>query len=342
MRAENTGTVNCPSCGASLVAGLRFCRRCGYRLGEGVEEYVPTQRFDASSMPTAAPRPPATDPFTPRQTWGNAPVQPMRPFGATTTLDASQAEGATGKWAKMCRPARGGWWMWLTIIVVLMVAGGMLPLTIRMRRDGPPSAAAPAPMNSLLAEVDALDTPDGGGAKIRGLAGPNTSLDAAGLFGGDIITNFDLKPVRDADALRKLIAETPPGKAVEVIYIHDGETKKTTLTTRGREAFKGMQPIDARPGGRGIIGVNVGDSVRLPNSNVFGVELGNVTRNGPADLAGLKESDVVFEFGGKPIRTTGDLRLRIYEAVPGSTVTVTIMRDGQRLDIPVKIGRQKD
>ena len=68
MRAEQM--VNCPSCGATLVAGLRFCRMCGYRLGEGVEEYVPTQRFDAASMPTAAQAPPATDPFTPRQTWG--------------------------------------------------------------------------------------------------------------------------------------------------------------------------------------------------------------------------------------------------------------------------------
>ena len=152
----------------------------------------------------------------------------------------------------------------------------------------------------------------------------------------------DGKPVRDAEALRRLIAATPPGKAVEVVYIHDGETRKTTLTTTGRQDFRGMQPVDARPGGRGIIGVDPGDRVRLPNSNIYGVELDDVDRNGPADLAGLKEGDVIFEFGGKPTRTAGDLRLRIYESVPGSTVTVSVMRDGQRLDIPVKIGRQRD
>ena len=67
MRAENAETVNCPSCGAALIGGLRFCRRCGYRLGEGVDEYVPTQRLDPSTA-TAAPPRPSTDPFNARHT----------------------------------------------------------------------------------------------------------------------------------------------------------------------------------------------------------------------------------------------------------------------------------
>ena len=337
MRAENRETVNCPSCGATLVAGLRFCRMCGYRLGEGVDEYVPTQRFDASSMPTAAP-PPATDPFAARQTWGAAPMQPVQPFGAAPALNRPQD---ASPWMKTGAPRRGGWWLWLTIALVLLVAGVVVPLSVRTRNRGRAAEPGP-PATSLLAEADAYDTADGGGAMIRGLAGPRTSLEAAGLVGGDIITSFDGKPVRDAEALRRLIAATPPGKAVEVVYIHDGETRKTTLTTTGRQDFRGMQPVDARPGGRGIIGVDPGDRVRLPNSNIYGVELDDVDRNGPADLAGLKEGDVIFEFGGKPTRTAGDLRLRIYESVPGSTVTVSVMRDGQRLDIPVKIGRQRD
>jgi membrane-associated protease RseP (regulator of RpoE activity) len=349
MRAENTETVNCPSCGATLVAGLRFCRMCGYRLGEGVEEFVATQRFDAASMPpgvSAPPQPPATDPFAPRQTWGIAPVrpaQPIQPFGATSALGAPQQAGAPTGWAKMCRPAaRGGWWVWLMIALVLLFAGGMVPLSIRSRQRARLAAEAALPATSLTAEVDGFDTPDGGGAMIRGLSGPDTSFEAAGLLGGDTITFFDGKPVRDADALRKFIAATPPGKTVDVVFIRDGETKTAKLTTRGRGEYRGMQPIDSRAGGRGIIGVNVGDRVRLPNSNVFGVELDHVERNGPADLVGLKPEDAVFEFGGKPVRTTGDLRLRIYEAVPGSTIPVSVMRGGQRIDLQIKIGRQRD
>jgi S1-C subfamily serine protease len=227
----------------------------------------------------------------------------------------------------------------LTIIIVLMVAGGMLPLALRARRGG---GDPPPPATSLLKEADAYDTADGGGARIRGLAAPGTSLEAAGLIGGDVITFFDGKPVRDGDALRKMLAGAIVGKPVEVVYVRDGETKKTTLVPVGREAFRGLRDIEARPGGRGILGVDIGDRVRLPNSNIFGVELSDVNRNGPADLAGLKDGDVVFQFGGKPIRTPGDLRLRIYEAVPGSTVPISVIRDGQPLDFQVKVGRQKD
>jgi membrane-associated protease RseP (regulator of RpoE activity) len=341
MRAENTETVNCPSCGATLVAGLRFCRRCGYRLGEGVEEYVQTQLFDPASAPVTAPPPPATDPFAPRTTWGGAQqMRPLQPLG-TTTLTPLHDAAAPSVWGRACSSKRGGWWLWVLIVLVLMFGAGLLPFTMKLRGRGSRQDVG-APATSLVAEADAYDTADGGGAFIRGLAGPDTSLERAGLVGGDIIMSFDGKPVRDADALRKLIAATPPGKAVEVVYVHDAETKKTMLTTTARQDFRGMQPVESRPGGRGVLGIDPGDRVRLPNSNVYGVELDGVDRNGPADLSGLKKGDVVTEFDGKPIRTAGDLRLRIYEALPGGTVKVVLMRDGQMLEIPVKMGRQKD
>ena len=334
MRMENVDTVNCPSCDATLVAGLRFCRMCGYRLGEGVEEYVATQRLDPSApRPFAAPSQ-ATDPFAARQTWGAAPLQapgtvPLKKGGDTSPWS----------WAGACSPRRGGWLTWMILIIVLLTAAGVVTKSVRERgRNGP---NPPPPVTSLLKEADAYDDADGGGAMLRGLAGPDTSLERAGLVGGDIITSFDGKPVRDGDALRKLIADTPVGKSVPVVYIHDGETKTTTLVTVSIQDFRGLSPIEARPGGRGVLGVDPGDRVRVPNSNIYGVELGGVSRNGPADLAGLKKGDVVTDFGGKPVRTPGDLRLRIYEAVPGSIVDVVVIRDGQRLEIPVKMGRQR-
>jgi S1-C subfamily serine protease len=337
MREENVDTGTCPSCGARLIEGLRFCRMCGYRLGEGVEEYVPTQLLDQANAPKQA-----TDPFAARQTWGG--VAPVQPLG-TTSLNPS-ATSSLRSWASACSPRRAGWWTWMILAFVLfVVAGGVVSSVVKNRIAGRIRQEQTLPANSVTAEVDDFDTADGGGAFIVGLAGPDTSLERAGIIGGDIITSFDGKSVRDEDALRRILASTPPGKTVEVIYIHDGETKKTMLTTAARSDFRGMEPIDSRPGGRAVLGIrNASDleRIRIPNTNLYGVELGDITRNGPADLAGLQKGDIITEFDGKQIRTPGDLRLRIYEAVPGSMVKVILIRGGQQMEIQVKMGRNRD
>ena len=337
MRAENTGTVNCPSCGATLVAGLRFCRMCGYRLGEGVEEYVATQRFDAASMPTATSPAPATDPFHARQTWGAAPIQP---FGATSALGSQQEQGSTSMLARVCRPVRG-WWLWVTIIIVVMIVAGMLPLAMMSRGGG--GGGAPAVTRSFLG-VDGFETAPGGGALVTGIAGPETPIVRAGLIGGDIIKSFDGKPVRDAGEMRRILGETPVGKTVDVVYVRDGVTATTTLTTVAEKDTPGLRMFDRRPGGAGNIEINRRDleRVQVPGTNIFGAELGDIERNGPADIAGLRSGDIVIKFGDFPIRTPGDLRYRIAEALPGNTVPVTVVRGTEQIEIPVKIGRSRD
>ncbi|HEX8335335.1 MAG TPA: PDZ domain-containing protein [Pyrinomonadaceae bacterium] len=336
MRAENM--VNCPSCGATLVAGLRFCRMCGYRLGEGVEEYVATQRFDASSMPTTAPTPSAgTDPFQPRQTWGAAPMQPARPFGAPAGPNGQQGQGVTSMLARACRPARGGWWLWVVIALAILIAAGSSPLWMGSR--GGPNR--PAPVRSFLG-VDGFEGAPGGGAMVTGIAGPETPIVRAGLIGGDIIKSFDGKLVGDAGEMRRILSETPVGKTVEVVYVRDGVTATTTLTTVAQRDTPGLKPFEQRPGGRGVMGVDVGGRVQVPNSNIFGVELDDVNLNEPADIAGLKDNDIVIKFGDHPIRTRGDLIYRIAEALPHSTVPVTVVRGSEQLEIKVKVGRSRD
>ncbi len=81
--------------------------------------------------------------------------------------------------------------------------------------------------------------------------------------------------------------------------------------------------------------------VQVPNTNIYGVELDDVNRNEPADIAGLKEGDIVIKFGDYLIRTPGDLRYRVAEALAGSTVPVTVVRGTEQIEIPVKIGRSR-
>jgi hypothetical protein len=332
MRAENAETVNCPSCGAALIGGLRFCRRCGYRLGEGVDEYVPTQRLDPA---TAAPPRPSTDPFAARQTWGAAPMQPVRPFGAV----GEQPGAISSRLSKACSTSRGGmWWLWMVVVLVIVlgVGGGVA----KKMRGG---ANGPVVTKSFLG-VDSLEDAEGGGALITGIAAPDTPVVRAGLIGGDIIKSFDGKPVRDADDLRELLKNTPAGKTVEVVYVRDGVEAKTVLTTIAERDNPGMRPFERRPGGAGNIEINRRDidRVKVPGMNIYGAEIGDIDRNGPADMFGLREGDIVIKFGDFPIRTPGDLRYRISEATPGSSVPILVVRGTEQVTVTVKIGRSRD
>jgi S1-C subfamily serine protease len=59
-------------------------------------------------------------------------------------------------------------------------------------------------------------------------------------------------------------------------------------------------------------------------------------------LAGLQElrigGDVLVAVNGKEVASQIDLNLLLNRAQPGDTVTLTIIRDGKRMDIPVKLG----
>src|SRR5215217_6434770 len=152
MRAENAETINCPSCGSALIGGLRFCRMCGYRLGEGVDEYVPTQRLDPTM---AAPPRPSTDPFAARQTWGAGPMQPVRPFGAV-----GERPGATSSLlSKSCSTSRGGMW-WLWAVVALMIVLGVGGAAVKSVRRG--GANGPVVTKSFIG-VDPFDEDAEGG-----------------------------------------------------------------------------------------------------------------------------------------------------------------------------------
>ncbi|HVF55109.1 MAG TPA: PDZ domain-containing protein [Pyrinomonadaceae bacterium] len=311
---------------------MRFCRLCGYRLGEGVEEYAATRRFDGT-VPPAATAHHTNANFHAPGTWG--------PIASTTGAGLPKEARPTSflKMGAVCQPARMNWMFWVVLLTVVLTIGGVVARRAANRAGGG-RAAIMAPPSFL--GVDGFDTAENGGAFIEGIAAPGTPVDRAGLLGGDVILSFDGRAVKDQNAMREILATTPIGKTVEVVFMRDGEMKKTTLTTIAEKDNPGTRALDRRAGGRGRIGVDDLERVPVPNSNIYGVQLGEVETNLPADIAGLKEGDIVIEFNEKPVRTDGDLRLRIYEALPGSTVKAVVMRGGERLEIPLKIGRSKD
>ena len=60
-----------------------------------------------------------------------------------------------------------------------------------------------------------------------------------------------------------------------------------------------------------------------------GVLVTDVAEGGPAALAGLKRGDVILSMNNKETPGSADLRTRIYEAQPGTALSLQIWRDGR-------------
>ncbi len=69
-----------------------------------------------------------------------------------------------------------------------------------------------------------------------------------------------------------------------------------------------------------------------------GILIAQVTEDSAAAKAGLKQGDVIIAYQGKPVTKVGDFRNRVALTSPGSREQLTIIRDSERLNIPVTVG----
>lgn len=307
-QATESQLTTCLNCHVPMPAGLRFCRNCGFRLGEGLAEYTETVRF--SNPPTM-----------------------LGSFGQHPSV------AATGLPATKRKRISGMTWMFLGLLLFFVAAVTFTSVVTPIRRGIQVEIAGVASPRSYVG-VDGFDTVDGG-VSFGNVEPPGSPADKAGLVGGDIITSFDGQPVTDDDQISDLLRKTPVGKTVDVVFLRDGETKTAQLTTVGKEEFDRLiGEFRRRPEGKGRFGYDDGEAVPIPGTKMVGVKLNEVSPSLPADMAGIKEGDIIVEFDGIPIRTDDELRSRIQRALPYSTVKVVVMRGSERLEIPVKIGRQ--
>jgi S1-C subfamily serine protease len=159
--------------------------------------------------------------------------------------------------------------------------------------------------------------------------------------------SVDGQPIHDDDQLDEIMSRTPIGKSIDIEYMRDGQKKTAKLTTISLDEHRRLvRELDKRPEGRGVFGYEDGDAetVKVPGMNIHGVMLEKIYRNQPADMAGVKDGDIVIEMDGIPIRTSEEFLMRVRRALPYSTVNLVIMRgEGdkwEKLEIPVKLGKQ--
>ena len=75
---------------------------------------------------------------------------------------------------------------------------------------------------------------------------------------------------------------------------------------------------------------------RLPS--VGGALVQSVADDGPAEKAGLRQEDVIVAMDGKAITASNELSQEIFEKRPGDEVTIRVYREGEPLDVKVRLG----
>ncbi len=69
-----------------------------------------------------------------------------------------------------------------------------------------------------------------------------------------------------------------------------------------------------------------------------GVLIGDVTKDGPADKAGLKGGDIVTKLNGKAMESASQFRNTIAATAPGTMVALEVFRDGRTITLNVALG----
>ncbi len=300
---------------------LRFCRNCGFRLGEGSAEYTETVRFpNGRASVLSADGANSQNPFPPNY------AGPLVPAGSRSL-------------GKRFKRMSGMSWMFIGLLVFFIAAAVFTAVVTPLRRN-PPSISS-TQSRRAYAGVDSFDTTQGG-VTFGAVEPPGSPADKAGLVGGDIITNFDGQVITSEEQIMELLSGMPIGKTVDVVYMRDGETKTTKLTTIWKADLDRLtREFRNRPEGRGLFGFD-DDTTRvpIPGTKIFGARVDDINQSGPADLAGVKKGDIITEFDGIPIRTPEELASRVLRAIPYSTVNVVVLRGTEQLEIPVKMGKR--
>jgi serine protease Do len=184
------------------------------------------------------------------------------------------------------------------------------------------------------------------GALIAGLneGGP---AEKAGIKAGDVVVEFNGKPVEAMRMLPRLVADTPPGETVDLVVVRDGErvtlkievgllgedqVKTAAATTGEPEAADGDKPPAADAAA--MFGLSLGpitDEARRAHdidTTVEGVLVTEVAPGSEAEEKALKVGDVILQVTQKAVADTAALEKRVEELKKEGRRTVMLLVSG--------------
>jgi len=183
-------------------------------------------------------------------------------------------------------------------------------------------------------------------AKSFGLNQPNGALVAnveknspaqkAGLETGDVILQYNDKPITDSSDLPVVVAKTKPGTEATLKVWRKGAERKIAITVGELEPEKTAAAPTNGTAPAGKLGLAVQDLTAQQREQMDvkgGVVVGSV--QGPAARAGIQRGDVVIAVNGEEVESASQFKGLVDKAQPGKPLALLIQRGENRIYVPV-------
>jgi serine protease Do len=206
-------------------------------------------------------------------------------------------------------------------------------------------ALMPQDVDASLAEAMNLDSNKGALVADVTKDGP---ADHAGVEAGDVIVDYENKPVDDAADLRNLVADSQPGSTVTMTVVRDRHRKKlhVKLGERPEPREVASTGYDRENGSgdssRGKLGLSIETLTpdiadRIGIKQTQGVLVEQVVPGSPADEAGLRRGDVIAAVGREPVDSAQQFVDDVRDAKPGDSLALRVQRGDGAFYAAVKL-----
>lgn len=188
-------------------------------------------------------------------------------------------------------------------------------------------------LNQGLAESFGLERPDG--ALVAGVA-PGTAAANAGLKSGDVVVEVNGERIERSGQLSSLIGLSAPGDKVKLKIWRDKGWKELEIKLGKADVETAQAETDASTDA-GRLGLALRPLTRGERAQVE-TDGGLVVERvgGPAARAGVQPGDVLLAINGQPVQNVEQVQ-GVMQKKPRN-VALLVLRDGDRIFVPIKLG----
>lgn len=151
----------------------------------------------------------------------------------------------------------------------------------------------------------------------------------AGVKPGDIILEFNSKPVPRSQDFPSLIADTPPGQKVTLKIIRDKKEQIVSVKIGELpEEGDAVQKVETRDPEIGVRVQRITPEAarRLGLTSTKGVLIVEVQPGSPADQVGLEPADVIREVNQRPVNNISDFERAVRQGRRGERTLLLVQR----------------